>query len=469
LSIGAVDEYDQSDPGQSIPIDGVLDGTYWFRAIADPESFLADADKTNNETDVLLKISGTSVQVLRTSQPVLNPPPAIALTSPGNASTVSGTISITASTATTSGVKFLLDGRDFPGNLAAAAPYTISWDSTTVADGMHWIAAQTTDATGVIGTSPVAIVTVFNGAITRPIVQLLAPATGSTLSGTVTLYATVASSQSIGSVSFYVDSTRVGTITTPAPYQFVWNSTLVGDGPHTFYATATDSLGNVGTSVSVTASVDNSHPPKLIGKDATVFVDASDAMTTPALSTTTVNDLLVAFVSYDGPLGAPQTASVSGAGLTWTLLVRSNTQAGTSEIWSARASGILASQTVTARPEMSGYHGSMTVVAFTNAAGTSVVGRAGGQSGAPSIYLPGVIAGDWVFAVGNDWDRAIARVPATGQVLVHQRVDTQVGDTFWVQSTTGPSQANGLVTIADTSPTTDQWNFASVEIVAARQ
>jgi hypothetical protein len=71
--------------------------------------------------------------------------------------------------------------------------------------------------------------------------------------------------------------------------------------------------------------------------------------------------------------------------------------------------------------------------------------------------------------VGNDWDRAIARVPVAGQVLVHQRVDTQVGDTFWVQSTTVPSQANGLVTVADTSPTTDQWNFASVEIVAARQ
>jgi hypothetical protein len=111
----------------------------------------------------------------------------------------------------------------------------------------------------------------------------------------------------------------------------------------------------------------------------------------------------------------------------------------------------------------------MTVIAFTNAAGTSVVGRAGAPSGAPSIYLPGVVAGDWVFAVGNDWDNAIARVPASGQVIVRQRVDTQVNDTFWVQSTTTPSSANGLVQIGDASPTTDRWNFASVEIVAARQ
>ena len=192
-------------------------------------------------------------------------------------------------------------------------------------------------------------------------------------------------------------------------------------------------------------------------------------MTTAAFSTTVADDLLVAFVAYDGPLGAPQTAIVSGAGLTWTLLVRSNSQAGTSEIWSTRAGGTLAGVSVTAQPGVSGFHGSMTIVAFTNTAGTSVVGRAGAPSGAPSIYLPGVIAGDWVFAVGNDWDNAIARVPASGQVIVHQRVDTQVNDTFWVQSTSTPSSANGLVQIADTSPTTDRWNFASVEIVATRQ
>ena len=51
--------------------------------------------------------------------------------------------------------------------------------------------------------------------------------------------------------------------------------------------------------------------------------------------------------------------------------------------------------------------------------------------------MPGVSAGNWVFAVGNDWDKAVARTPVSGQVLVHQRVDTQTGDTYWVQSTAG--------------------------------
>jgi hypothetical protein len=52
---------------------------------------------------------------------------------------------------------------------------------------------------------------------------------------------------------------------------------------------------------------------------------------------------------------------------------------------------------------------------------------------------------------------------------VHQYVDTQVGDTFWVQSTAAPSTGIELVTIHDTAPTDDQWNYAAVEIVATRQ
>ena len=52
LSVGAVDEYDYRDPGQSIPIDGLPDGTYWFSAVVDPLNYLLESDETNNETDV---------------------------------------------------------------------------------------------------------------------------------------------------------------------------------------------------------------------------------------------------------------------------------------------------------------------------------------------------------------------------------------------------------------------------------
>jgi hypothetical protein len=98
-----------------------------------------------------------------------------------------------------------------------------------------------------------------------------------------------------------------------------------------------------------------------------------------------------------------------------------------------------------------------------------MVNQSAAPSGAPDIYIPGVSAGNWVFAVGNDWDNAIARTPVSGQYLVHQRVDTSVGDTYWVQATTTPSAATALVDIHDSAPTTDRWNYCAVEIVATRQ
>jgi hypothetical protein len=248
-----------------------------------------------------------------------------------------------------------------------------------------------------------------------------------------------------------------------------WDCTTVPDGQHTITVSATDTLGNVGTSVPVTLSVNNSHPANLIGKDVSIFVDGAGTITTPTFSTTAVGDLLLAFVAYDGPSDAVQTGSVSGAGLTWTLLERSITQSGTAEIWSARVDGTLSNATVSALPGTgTSFEGSLTVIAFTNAAGTSVLGRTGAPSGQPDIPLPGVIAGDWVFAVGNDWDNAIPRTPVSGQVLLHQALSS-VGDTYWVQSTSAPSTANALVDIHDTAPASDRWNYAAVEIVATHQ
>ena len=50
--------------------------------------------------------------------------------------------------------------------------------------------------------------------------------------------------------------------------------------------------------------------------------------------------------------------------------------------------------------------------------------------------------------------------------MVHQWVDTGVGDTFWVQARAGVTGNQGSsVQLTDVSPTGDRWNFAIVEIV----
>ena len=62
-------------------------------------------------------------------------------------------------------------------------------------------------------------------------------------------------------------------------------------------------------------------------------------------------ETLVAFVGSDGPSGAGrQTVTVSGGGLTWTLVKRSNGQSGDAEIWPRSAAGTLTNVTVTSTP-----------------------------------------------------------------------------------------------------------------------
>src|SRR5262249_3185254 len=153
----------------------------------------------------------------------------------------------------------------------------------------------------------------------------------------------------------------------------------------------------------------------------------SPAIASPAFSTTQPGELVVAFVTADGPSAAnAQTISgVTGAGLTWRLRQRTNAQAGTSEIWTAAASTVLSNVTVAAT-HGGNFMGSITVASFIGADTTTdgAVGTASAATGAPSGSLTTRKAGSWVWGVGNDWDRAQARTVGTGQTKVDEYLAT---------------------------------------------
>ncbi len=92
---------------------------------------------------------------------------------------------------------------------------------------------------------------------TPPTVNLTAPASGATLTGTVTLTASASDNVGVARVEFLVDGSVVGSDAS-APYELAWNSASVGNGSHTVGARALDAAGNAATDNDTGVTTSNS-------------------------------------------------------------------------------------------------------------------------------------------------------------------------------------------------------------------
>jgi hypothetical protein len=91
-------------------------------------------------------------------------PPVVKVTSPGNFSTLKGTVTLTA-TATdpddaVTKVDFYLGSSVIA--TAKAAPYSVMWDSTKAANGFKFLTAKGTDSHGNVGSAPALLVNIHN-------------------------------------------------------------------------------------------------------------------------------------------------------------------------------------------------------------------------------------------------------------------------------------------------------------------
>jgi Domain of unknown function (DUF1929)/Bacterial Ig domain/Glyoxal oxidase N-terminus/Kelch motif len=214
-----------------------------------------------------------------------------------------------------------------------------------------------------------------------------------------------------------------------------------------------------------TLVVDATSSPSLTSKATTV--------STPAFSTNAGNELLLAFIAGDYISGTNTTVTgVTGAGLTWALVKRTNAQSGTSEIWRAFAPTSLSGVTVTATLSQS-VVSSITVMSFmgadaTGSEGSGAIGAtasASAATGAPSASLKTTRNNSLVLGVGNDFDNPLTRVAGSAQTVVYQ-ILTSTGDTYWVQRQNNATPVSGTtVTINDTAPTGDRYNLALVEVL----
>ena len=245
-------------------------------------------------------------------------------------------------------------------------------------------------------------------------------------------------------------------------------------------------LGSMFSPVSQSVTISGANPPAVnftgaplqagLSIDATAWGDQGTArttITTAPFSTKSSNELLLAFIAADAASGTKKAVSkVTGAGLTWVLVKRTNAQLGTAEIWRAFASAPLTNVNVTATLSQA-VASSLTVLSFSgmNTSGTNGSGAIGATAtgnanpGAPTASLTTTRNNSWVIGVGNDWDNPIARTPGANQTLVHQYMPP-VCDTYWVQRMNTPTPTAGTsVTLSDTAPTGDRYNLSIVEVL----
>ena len=153
-------------------------------------------------------------------------------------------------------------------------------------------------------------------------------------------------------------------------------------------------------------------PPSSLSIDGDA--SAQDYSTaTASLSTTGPEDLIVAFVASDGPYSGGQTSKVSGGGLEWNLAGRETAALGDSEVWIAKASGMLCKAQITATVGKFGYDETIELVALKNSSG---LGRLWEHRATLLCFIPPVRAAIHVVGPRKRRCSSLDRLPSQQEV-----------------------------------------------------
>ena len=152
----------------------------------------------------------TSLPVIVTVQNI--PPdfqsPVVDITAPV-AGEVSGTLNVTANASdnvAVMGVQFLLNGANL-GTEDVVAPYSVSWNTTTSANGTYTLTAIARDAAGNTTTSA-GVIVIINNDTQVPVVNLTEPLAGIVL-GTINVSANASDNVGVVGVQFLVDGNNL--------------------------------------------------------------------------------------------------------------------------------------------------------------------------------------------------------------------------------------------------------------------
>lgn len=189
--------------------------------------------------------------------PVDTVAPTVSITAPVNNATVNGSVMVQVTamdnTAVTR-VEIAINGT--VRQTLTSAPYTWTWSTTGLPNGMYTIRANAYDAASNSAFAE-SRVTLSGGVndTRAPTVNVTAPATGATVSGIVSITATAMDDFSVAKVEFLIDDNKVGE-SVNTPYSYSWDSSAVAPGSHRIAARALDAAGNMATDADTTVTVE---------------------------------------------------------------------------------------------------------------------------------------------------------------------------------------------------------------------
>jgi hypothetical protein len=268
----------------------VSNGTHVVTAVA--------RDDAGNQT------TATSVSVTVANDTTA---PTVELTTPAAGATLAGAVTVAATASDNVHVitvQFMLDGAPL-GEEATIAPYSLTWNTTTVANGAHTVTAVARDALGNWAMATSVSVTVANDT-TVPTVAVTTLPAATVVVGAVELVATATDNVGVAGVLFMLDGAPLGAEDTVAPYTLTWNTMTVANGTHTVTAVARDAAGNQATATSVSLLVAN----------------GMGALTSPASGSTVARTVTAAAADADDPIVSWSTTTVADGAHIFTAVAR---------------------------------------------------------------------------------------------------------------------------------------------------
>lgn len=302
-------------------------------------------------SDSVGQTAASAVVAITVSNPA-DTPPTISITSPGSGATVSGTVAIAvAVSANTTGVQYRVDGTN-SGAAITAAPFGLSLNTTTIANGTHSLTAVASNAASQTTTSAAVTITVNNVSSTPPTISITKPASGATVSGVINVAVMVSANTT--SVQYKVDGANSGAAITTAPFGFSLSTTTLSNGSHSLDAVASNAAAQTSSSIAISITVANADttPPSISLTAPAAGSTVSRSVTVAATASDNVGVTRVEFY-LDNVLQTTDTSSPYT--WTWNTTSASNTvHSILAKAYDAAANSTTASETVTVSNASSG-------------------------------------------------------------------------------------------------------------------